>query len=240
MHCYRITRIAFVLLLVLASLAADPPKKDDKQTVDSKAQKRTPATATDFRKELGLPFPSLGTLGGRIEQARRAHDPVSLAHTASELSVAEKVSGKKASLTAKEVLKESQELAKLRRQEAELLALTRISQQVENEEQNVVNLKQILAITQKQTKEESEKILRGEEPTGAPRKVLINNYTPQYVDVWVNGFLKMQLQPGSSKWLAIEHKWNPTVLKAYGNDDVTTWGPRTIWGNFKTYTWNLH
>ncbi len=239
MHRYGILS-ALLSLFALASLAADPPGKDDKSTLESKAEKRTPATATDFRKELGLPFPSLGTIGSRIEQARRAHDPVSLAHTANELSVAEKVSGKKASLTSKQVLKESQELAKLRRQEAELNALIRISQQVENEEQNVVGLKQILAITQKQTKDESEKLLRGQEPDGTPRKVLINNYTPQYVDIWVNGYMKMQVPPGASKWCVIEHKWDPTTLKAFGNDDVTIWGPKIIWGNFKTYTWNLH
>jgi len=38
----------------------------------------------------------------------------------------------------------------------------------------------------------------------------------------------------------IEHKWNPTVLKGYGNEDTNNWGPRYIWGNFKTYTWNLY
>lgn len=242
MYRHSLKQMPFFLVFLWASfaLAAEPAKKDDKQTVDSKAEKRAPATATDFRQELSLPFPSLGTLGGRIEQARRAHDPVSLAHAAQELNTAEKVSGKKASLNSQQILKESQELAKLRRQVAEMRTLLHVSEQLADEKQTAIHFKQMIADEQKRMKEESDKVLSGQEPDGTPRKVLVNNYTPQYVDLWVNGFLKMQLQPGQSKWCVIEHKWDPTVLKAYGNDDTTTWGPRTIWGNFKTYTWNLH
>jgi hypothetical protein len=48
--------------------------------------------AINFRKELNLPFATLGTLGSRIGEARRAGDPVALANAASELAVAEKVS----------------------------------------------------------------------------------------------------------------------------------------------------
>ena len=39
------------------------PKPDDMQVVDSKPQKRTPATSINFNKELNLPFPTLHTLG---------------------------------------------------------------------------------------------------------------------------------------------------------------------------------
>src|SRR5262249_25262355 len=88
--------------------------EDDKQVVESKAEQRAAAAATDFRKQLKLPFASLATLGGRIDAARRDGDPVALAHAASELAVAEKVSGKKADLTSTAVLKEAAELAKLR------------------------------------------------------------------------------------------------------------------------------
>src|SRR5262245_48681024 len=107
------------MVLILESVRSDaqPPKrnpqKDDKQIVDSKAQKRTLAASIQFNKELGLPYKSLTTLGSRIDTARRGHDPVSLAHAASELSVAEKVSGKQASVTSSTLLKESAELAKL-------------------------------------------------------------------------------------------------------------------------------
>src|SRR5205085_5697325 len=95
---------------------ADEPKgsgqkEDDKQVVESKARKGKPAKAVDFRKELGVPYSSLHTLGARIDAARQAHDPVSLGHAASELAVAEKVGGKKASVTSTDLMKEANQLA---------------------------------------------------------------------------------------------------------------------------------
>jgi hypothetical protein len=233
-----LTSIALLLGTVACLGVADEPKKDDKQVVESKAVKRQPATAVNFSKELGLGFPSLKTLGARIETARRTHDPVSLGHAAQELAVAEKVAGKKASMTSTALVKEAAQLAQIRRQEKELQALVNITNQVASEADLEANLNQQLQLARQQVKDEKQAIQSNEEPTG-PRRLVINNYTTQNVDIWVNGFLKMQVEPGGSKWCMIEHKWNPTVITAYGDDDSQTWGPRTIWGTFKTYTWNL-
>ena len=82
-------------------------------------------------------------------------------------------------------------------------------------------------------------MLSNQLPGDAPRKILLNNYTTQYIDLWVNGNYKMQVPPGGSKWCVIEHKWNPTVLTAYGNADDAVWGPRDVFGAYSTYTWNL-
>src|SRR5262249_12442816 len=124
---WKLPLAALALVPILAAVplcpAEEPTKPKDMAVVDSKVEKKPLAASVDFRKELNLPYPSLGTLGSRIDSARKAPDPVSLAHSANELAVAEKVSGKKASLTSNQVLKEAQELAKLRRQEAELKAL---------------------------------------------------------------------------------------------------------------------
>jgi hypothetical protein len=238
-------RLAWLLFVGCAWLgrageirSGDEPK--DQQVVKSKAEKYSSATAINFKKELALPYPTLGTLGSRIEAARRAPDPVALGHAASELSVAEKVSGKKATMTSTALFKEATELAKLRKQVTELRALAHVANQVAAEEQTTTILKQEIQGAQKIAKQERDEILRNQNPTGTPRKVLVNNYTTQYVDVYVNGFMKMQLDPGQSKWCVIEHKWNPTVLKGYGNEDQSHFGPRYIWGNFKTYTWNLY
>jgi len=235
---------ALLTVFVPLGLGDDPkkadPKADDKEVVDSKLEKLAPAKAVDFRKELGLPFPSLGTLGSRIDTARRGHDPVSLAHAASELAVAEKVAGKKASLTSSLLIKEAAQLAKLRKEAAELQAVERVAQQVETETETVTDLKKEIALSQKAAKAETDALRANQEPTDAPRRVLVNNYTTQYADIWLNGYLKAQVGPGQSKWFVIEHKINPTVLEAYGNEDETHWGPRYIWGNFKTYTWNLN
>jgi hypothetical protein len=227
------------LSLVGGANTADP-KPDDKQAVDSKAEKRSAASAIDFKKELQLPFPTLGTLGGRIEAARKAPDPVALAQTASELATAEKVSGKTASLTSQTLLQESAELAKLRRQVAEMKAVLHVSNQLANTGQLAQNLNAEIERANQWYKEEKEAIQMGKAPTGAPRRVLVNNYTTQYADIYVNGYYKMQVGPGQSSYCVIEHKWNPTILTGYGNEDITNWGPRYIWGTFDTYTWNLN
>jgi hypothetical protein len=163
-----------------------------------------------------------------------------LAHAASELAIAEKVSGKKASLTAKALLAESAELAQLRKEVAELKSVYAIHQQIADAETNKTFWLDQIALADSITKSEKDAIQSNTLPTDAPRRVLINNYTTQYIDIWVNGNYKMQVPPGGSKWCSIEHKWNPTVLTGYGDeDDSPTWGPNRIYGEFKTYTWNL-
>ena len=235
-----------LLTFGLISLAGgDQPKKDDpaaadKEKMDTTGTKRASAAAIKFRKELGLPLPSLSTLGTRIDAARRAHDPVALAHAASELATAEKVSGKKASLTSLELAKESAELAKLRRQESELRATLAVQQQITGTDDAITTLTQILNDAKAQAKADSEAIRMNQEPTWTPRKVIVNNYTTQYIDVWVNGYYKVQVSPGMSQSFLIEHRWNPTVLTAYGDDDETQYKAFPIWGRFKTYTWNIN
>ena len=101
-------------------------------------------------------------------------------------------------------------------------------------------VRKVIADAQVRAKEEQEAYRRNEEPTWQPRKLIVNNYTDQYLDIFVNGELKTQVAQGLMQVYIIEHRWNPTVLTAYGNDDSVTWGPRYIWGHFKTYTWNIN
>ena len=49
---------------------------------DTDVKKGTSAEGVNFAKELGVSFPTLLTLAGRIEQARQAPDPVALATAA--------------------------------------------------------------------------------------------------------------------------------------------------------------
>jgi hypothetical protein len=223
----------------------DQPKKDDpaaadKETIDTKATPRPTAAGIKFRKELGLPLASLSTLGSRIDAARQAHDPVALAHAANELAVAEKVSGKKASLTSTALAKESAELAKLRRQELELRATLAIQDQIIGAEANVLSLKKAVADAKAQAKADSDAIRRSQEPTWKPLKLIVNNNTTLYVGVYVNGHFKGQVCPGMSQAFLIEHRWNPTVLTGDGDEAEQTYGPVTIWGRFNKYTWNIN
>jgi hypothetical protein len=233
--------LSVVLLSTLATAQQPKPNTpEDKQVVDSKATRRSTAASVNFRQELGLPFSSLSTLGPRIDEARRKYDPVTLAHTASELSVAEKVSGKKASVTSSQLLQESASLAKLRSQVSELQAVQRVSDQIADEQDLVRSLQTEIQLANERSRLDTEAIQKNLEPTWQPRKVTVNNYTPQYVTIWVNGNLKAELPPGQSQVCIIEHRWNPVVLTAHGNNDVDTWGPRYLWGRFEKYTWNIN
>jgi hypothetical protein len=230
--------------LLSFALAQDPgtggPPGEDKQVVNSTAVKKTPAASVNFRKQLGLPYATLNTLGPRIDAARRAQDPVALAHAASELSVAENVAGKKASVTSQELASESAQLAALRRQVLELRAVLRVNQNIADKQDDIKLLKQSIDLAQQQAKEDQEAINRNLEPTWKPRTLVVNNYTTQYLDINVNGNLKGQVPPGGQQTFTIEHRWNPTVLTAYGDEDSVTWGPRYIWGRFDKYTWNIN
>jgi hypothetical protein len=233
--------VALFSLVVAAEQANKvDPAAEDKEVVSSKATPQAAATSVHFRKELNLPFPTLSTLGGRIESARRAPDPVALAHAAHELSVAEKVSGKTASLTSMMLIKEAAELAALRKQEAELNAIYNLSSQMAVAEDNLALTRAQIASAKAQANADVQALRSNQEPTSAPRQVVVNNYTTQYLDVYINGFLKTQIGPGASQVYTIEHRWNPTVLKAYGNEDSSVWGPRYVWGRFTKYTWNIN
>jgi hypothetical protein len=217
---------------------ADDTGKDE-EVVKSKAIPTPAASSINFRRELKLPFDSLSTLGSRIDAARRKPDPVALAHAANELATAEKVSGKKASLTSKQLAKDAAELAGLRKQESELNAVLHVNEQMMMEQDNITKIKNDIAAAKAQIEADKESINRNLEPTWKPRKVVVNNYTTEYLDIYVNGNYKTQVQPGMQQTIVIEHRWNPTILKAFGNEDINTYGPRYIWGRFDKYTWNI-
>ena len=237
-----------LVLMVIASVAGfpqNPPDKngnsepEDKQTVTSKATTQQAATKINFRKDLKLPFDSLSTLGSRIDAARRKPDPVALAHAASELSIAEKVSGQQTSLTSQMLAKEAGELAALRRQNQELQAVLQVKQQLAMAESEVQGTKKDLAIAEAQLKVDQEAKNVRQEPTWKPRTIIVNNFTTQYLDIYVNGYYKTQVKPGMQQTIIVEHRWNPTVLKAYGDEDTNNWGPLYIRGRFDQYTWNI-
>jgi hypothetical protein len=179
--------------------AKDNPAAADKEVVDSKAVPRTPAASVNFRKQLNLPFATLNTLGPRIDAARRAHDPVALAHAASELSVAEGVAGKKASLTSTALLNEAAELARLRKQNQELQAVLNVSKRTADAEARNRLLQEEIDSAKARVARDQEAIRQNQEPTWTPRKVVVNNYTDQYLDVYVNGNYKVQIAPGMSQ-----------------------------------------
>ena len=232
-------------LLPLASDRAQEPTKGDPAAVDQQVIKTTPtrvpsAGAVKFRKDLNLPFTSLSTLGARIDAARRAGDPVTLANAASELAVAEKVSGKATSLTSRQLIEEAAELARLRKQEPELQAVLEVSNKVNLAQEKVASLKKEIAYIQGLTLASRQALQKNEEPTSTPRKLIVNNYTNQYIDIQVNGYLQGQVLPGASQVFMLDQRWSPTILKGWGDSDEVTYGPVVIQGRFTSYTWNIN
>jgi len=216
------------------------PKSDDKQVVDSKPQKRTPATSINFNKELNLPFATLRTLGTRVEAARRACDPVALAQSASELSVAENVSEKKASLTSLELIKESAQLAKVRNEVKELQAVYNTQSQITNDDVALADLKKQIGASKNLALQETQSVRQNQEPANQPRRLLLNNYTDQYIEIIIDGNPRFPIvQPGQSRYFMIEQRVSPVVVTAYGDEDTQSWGPRYLWGSYTIYTWNI-
>jgi hypothetical protein len=211
----------------------------DKQSVTSKATPRPLASAVNFPKELNLPFDSLATLGCRIEAARRKPDPVALAHAANELAIAEKVSGKTASITSKQVAQEAVELVAMRRQAKELEAVLHVSQQMAIEAGHIRLMQDALARARAQIKADKEAFQQNREPIWTPRQVVVKNGTMQWLLLYVNGNFEGTVQPGTRHTIVVDHRWDPTVLKALGNEDSNTWGPRYLWGRFTKYTWHI-
>ena len=175
--------------------------------MESKPVKKPAAAAVNFKKELGLPFDTLGTLGGRIDQARRKYDPVALAHTASELHVAEKVSGKKASVTSSQLIKESSELAKLRSQEAELRAVLNVSDQVANDKDVILSLNKEIDPAKERAKMDTEAVQKNWSRPGS-RQGDGEQLHDAILTIWVNGRYKTEISPADAVCV-IEHRWNP-------------------------------
>jgi hypothetical protein len=90
---------------------------------EDKSSTQASAASISFTKSFDLAYDSLSTLGSRIDQARKAPDPVGLASCARELAIAEQVSMKAAPLTSEGLMKEAAELAKLRFDSSELKAV---------------------------------------------------------------------------------------------------------------------
>ena len=165
---------------------------------------------------------------------------MALAQSASELSVAEKVAGKKASLTSLELIKESAELAQERSEVKELEAVYNTQTQITSDDVVLTDLKKNIAASKERALQETQSIRKNEEPTNQPRRLLLNNYTTQYIEIIVDGCPRFPIvPPGESRYFMIEQRVNPVVVVASGNEDIQSWGPRYLRGSFTTYTWNI-
>jgi hypothetical protein len=111
---------------------------------------------------------------------------------------------------------------------------------VATEQDVIAHLRKEIGMAEAQAQAEAESYKQNQEPTWTTRKVVVNNFTTQYIDISVNGNYKGQVQPGQTQTFYIEHRWNPTTLTGYGDEDSSYPWKRIIWGRFNTYTWNIN
>ncbi len=213
------------------------PGELDLKTVRSYAEPRTPPTAVNFNKALKLPWSSLKTIGSRLHQAEQCGDPVAMAHAASELSVAEKVSGKKAAVTATSVLKDSAKLAKLRKDPTELKAVQQVAKQIHGEKNLLAELQNDIAQAEDAAAKQDKAATQLPPQNPVAYSILIENYTDEPISVFMNGRLQLTIQPSQKRFLAFMQQPAPVVLHAYSVD--YKWGPRNLYETMRFYTWVL-
>jgi hypothetical protein len=224
-----------VFLLGLAPLAAaegpkEPPAKEAAKEQGT-FEKSVSAATIDFAADLGLGFPTLTKLGGRIEAARRHGDPVGLSLAASELAAAEKVSGKKAALTAEALSKEAVALAELRGKSRELAAVALLVNSPDTQ-------KKLTALAKKAAREEAEDataIKLGDKPRGIERHLTVQNFSPHEYHIFVNGNPVGEVRPRRTERFHV-HTHGNTMLMARGRGGKWL---MPVAGRVENYTWTL-
>jgi len=202
---YRIVTLLAVTglacaLAVPGAGAFDKKKADKSEDLTKGTKESEAAAAVHFDTAFGLSFPSLSTLGTRIAQARVASDPVGLALAAKELEVAEKVSGKHASLTAKDLMSEAVELGKLRKDEQELKALREL---VSSDDKTKEEFKTAILDAAKEAKVRSAALGKGEEPRGIRARLIVHNYRNNPLYLSYNGYSVGSVPRRSSRSFSI-------------------------------------
>jgi len=225
----------FLLTLALGTVQQVRSAQDGKKFEDT-GNKTELAGGIDFNKALGLPFESLHSLGGRIDQARRAADPVGLASAAHELHVAEHVSKKKAPLTAEAVMKEAVVLAKMRHESAELSAVALLAH---HEAGLVKELTNEAARAKKHEDEEIAKSKEGSRTKGVQGTVHFDSRTNISISCYIDGRFVGSMGPYGDLYIyAGQTPWETTYLSARGSDG-RTWN-RAVKGSVGDFHWILN
>jgi hypothetical protein len=115
-----------------------------------------------------------------------------------------------------------------------------MTQKISLAQEQLTNLKKQIDFADAQAAIAKQSLQKNEEPTHTAWKIVVNNYTTQYIDVQANGYLKGTVDPGTTKVFTIDQMWNPIVLKGWGDSDETSFGPVVLQGRFEKYTWNIN
>lgn len=212
--------------LPLALVAADKEAKEPAQEVGKEEVIRCKLTTdgkrccgaactVNFSKELGLPLDYLSSIGHRISQARRTPDPVELAMAAQSLQVAEKVSGKNASITSEAVLKDAVDLAKMRAISSELAAVALVV----TDDAARSELSKLAAAAKESEADKAAALKAGEETKELFGYLTVDNHTDECLRIFVSGRYKGTVHAGQRAYYHVHDHSDPTVLEAYCEEE---------------------
>ncbi|MDB5389374.1 MAG: hypothetical protein JWM11_5020 [Planctomycetaceae bacterium] len=219
--------------------AAEPPKVSP-ASAESKARVAE-ITPTDIGKSLQLSLPNVATLGQRIGAARKAPDPVTLALLAVELDAMEKISGKKAKLTADALTKEAIGLVKMRHRHTELLAVSAILAGKEG----AGELPELAKKAESDHDARKKAQLDGIEKKGLHTLTVVN-FTGMFVHIHVHGVHHGEVAPHSQRTFHLHehyHFQNSIHLSAHAfrNGEEIEWEAFDHFSpKAEHFTWRLH
>jgi hypothetical protein len=231
-----------MLILIPANLAGAAEESSTKgdgerpAVVESKVSehgKDSPclgACLISFRKELGLSFDYLDALGLRIHEAAERPDPVDLAAAATSLAVAESVSGKKASVTADQLLDEAVKLAKQRENADELKAIALLVKD-EDVKEEISELAEAARDKKREPGEGSREIFGTLE---------VINHTNECLRILVDGRYVGEAHEGETALLHVHSHRNPNHLSAICMEGGELIEHAHYFGHAHRLQWHIH
>ncbi|MBI3462947.1 MAG: hypothetical protein HY000_07780 [Planctomycetes bacterium] len=193
------------------------------------------ACAINYRKELGVPLEYLDTLGARIHQARKTPDPVELALAAESLAVAEKVAGKKAAITADDVLKDALRIAKMRNVSAELAAIS----QIVDEGSLKKELSEMAAAAQEQEQEAKSAAARQDATRELFGTLRVVNLTHECLRIYVDGQCVGVVHEGMVGHFHVHAHGFQNHIEAYCEHGGELVSCAEIFGHHHFFTWRI-
>jgi hypothetical protein len=193
----------------------------------------TSAEGVSFTKELGVSYPSLLTLAGRIEQARQAPDPIALAAAARELAAAEVASGKTAAVKSDDLIKEAIDLAKARSNPTEMKAVAALVGAKAGQD-----LRAAIPAAEKWAAKVKADREAGVKTRGITGQLHADSRYGRWITVHVNGRNVGSMPPMGDIYTYVgDSPWGTTFLYARAHDG--RWWRAEIRGNYNHYHWIL-
>lgn len=225
-------------LVAMAQDAKKDAKEDDAKVVHSKISEGTKscgaACRVNFTKELGLSLDYLGSIGHRISLARKSPDPVDLALAAQALSVAETVSGKKASITSEQVQAEALELVKMRGISSELSAVALVIPAAKQD------LEKLAVVAKKREEEGKKKTESGETSKALFGTLTVVNHSGECLRIYVSGQYVGEAHQGQTAYFHVHDHRNATHLQALCEEEGHLVSQQFVFGHQHGWHWHIH